>query len=122
MDLCAEYDWSPENLGEIENANAVGTGSHSTCGDAIRAYLRIAENRVIEETKFKVLGCVAVLGGSSTASRLIRGKTVDAVRAEIVELLEDESDEETVGRTCSLMAMRAVQAALEEYTAAAERE
>ncbi len=122
MDLRDEYDWSLENIGEIEDPSAVGIASHSTCGDAIRAYLKIDKNRVVEETRFKVLGCVTVLEGSSTASRLVKGKTVDMAKAEIVELLDGENGEKIEGNVCSLLAIRAVHAALEEYTAGAIRE
>ena len=68
---------NPRNVGEIENADAVGEVGNATCGDIMKMYLKINDDGVIEDVKFKTFGCGAAIATSSMATELIKGKTVE---------------------------------------------
>ena len=69
---------NPRNVGEIEDANAVGQVGNPQCGDIMKIYMKINDDtQVIEEVKFKTFGCGAAIATSSMATELVKGKTVD---------------------------------------------
>ena len=63
---------NPRNMGEIEDPSGVGTVGNAKCGDIMRIYLDIDENKVIRECKFKTFGCGAAVATSSMATELPR--------------------------------------------------
>ena len=67
---------NPRNVGEIEDANAVGTVGNAKCGDIMKIYMKI-ENDTIVDIKFKTFGCGAAVATSSMATELVKGKTID---------------------------------------------
>ena len=67
---------NPKNVGVIENADGVGTVGNATCGDIMKIYLKI-DNGVITDAKFQTFGCAAAIATSSTATEMIKGKTVE---------------------------------------------
>ncbi len=105
----------PRNVGEIENADGVGTVGNAKCGDIMRMYLKI-ENDVIVDCKFKTFGCGAAIATSSMATELIKGKTVDEAltltNSAVVEALEGLP---AVKVHCSVLAEEAVRSALADY-------
>ena len=106
---------NPRNMGELENANAVGTVGNAKCGDIMRIYLKI-ENNIVEDVSFKTFGCGAAIATSSIATELVKGKTVqeallvtnDAVVAALDGLPKAKVH-------CSLLAEEALHAALWDY-------
>ena len=66
---------NPRTVGEIENADGVGTVGNAKCGDIMRMYLEV-ENGVIKDVKFKTFGCGAAIATSSMATEMIKGKTL----------------------------------------------
>ena len=67
---------NPQNVGEVENYDAIGTVGNATCGDIMQITLKI-DNDVITDAKFKTFGCAAAIATSSTATEMIKGKTLD---------------------------------------------
>ena len=67
---------NPRNVGEIENANAVGEVGNAKCGDIMKIYMDI-EDDVIKDVKFKTFGCGAAIATSSMATEMVKGKSVD---------------------------------------------
>ncbi len=67
---------NPRNVGEIEDANAVGEVGNAKCGDIMKIYMKIQDN-VIQDVKFKTFGCGAAVATSSMATEMIKGKSVD---------------------------------------------
>ena len=63
---------NPRNVGEIADANAVGTVGNAKCGDIMKIYMKI-ENDIIEDVKFKTFGCGAAVATSSMATELVKG-------------------------------------------------
>ncbi|MBR2138325.1 MAG: Fe-S cluster assembly scaffold protein NifU [Bacilli bacterium] len=106
---------NPRNVGEIENADGIGTVGNAVCGDVMKMYLKI-EDDVIVDVKFKTFGCASAIATSSMATEMIKGKTVD----EALELTNKAVAEALNGLPpvkmhCSVLAEEAVQAAIADY-------
>ena len=67
---------NPRNVGEIPDANGVGTVGNAKCGDIMKMYLKV-ENGVIVDVKFKTFGCGAAIATSSMATEMVKGKTLE---------------------------------------------
>ena len=108
----------PRNVGEISDASGVGTVGNAKCGDIMRIYLKINDDGVIEDCKFKTFGCGAAIATSSMATEMIKGKTVEEAQqltnAAVAEALDGLPP---VKMHCSLLAEEAVKAALDDYHA-----
>ena len=115
--LVMEHFLNPRNVGEIENANGIGEVGNATCGDIMRMYLRIDDNK-ITDAKFKTFGCGAAIATSSMATEMIKNKTVDEALA-----LTNKAVAEALGGLppvkvhCSILAEQAIRAALSDYYA-----
>ena len=107
---------NPRNVGEIEDASGVGVVGNAKCGDILKIYLKIDENDVITDCKFKTFGCGAAIATSSMATELIKGKTVaealTLTNSAVVEALEGLPP---VKVHCSVLAEEAVKSALADY-------
>ncbi len=81
---------SPQNQGEIPDADAVGTVGSPECGDMLRMWLKFTEKdgkRVIDRASFQAFGCQTAIAVASMATELLRGKTADeAQRLTVQEL------------------------------------
>ncbi|MDO5112443.1 MAG: Fe-S cluster assembly scaffold protein NifU [Clostridia bacterium] len=107
---------NPRNVGEIENASGVGMVGNAKCGDIMQMFLKINEDGIIEDCKFKTFGCGAAVATSSMATELIKGKSIEEAEklsnAAVVEALEGLPPQKI---HCSVLAEEAVHAALEDY-------
>lgn len=106
---------NPRNVGELENANGVGTVGNAKCGDIMRIYLDIQDN-IINDVKFKTFGCGAAVATSSMATELVKGKTVQEALAVTNKAVMNALDGlPPVKIHCSLLAEEAIHAALWDY-------
>ena len=106
----------PRNMGEIENASGTGTVGNAKCGDIMRIYLKVDDNGVISEVKFKTFGCGAAIATSSMATEMIKGKTLkEALALTNAAVAEALDGLPPVKMHCSLLAEEAVKAAVEDY-------
>lgn len=107
---------NPRNTGEIPEANGVGEVGNAVCGDIMKMYLKINDQGVIEDVKFKTFGCGAAVATSSIATEMIKGKSIDdALRLTnkaVIEALDGLPPEKI---HCSVLAEQAVKAALSDY-------
>ena len=107
---------NPRNVGEIENADGVGTVGNSKCGDIMRMYLKVDDSGVITDCKFKTFGCGAAIATSSMATEMIKGKTLkEALKLTNKAVAEALDGLPPVKMHCSLLAEEAVKAAVEDY-------
>ena len=72
-----DHFMNPRNVGDVEDANAVGEVGNAKCGDIMKISMKINDDGVIEDVKFKTFGCGAAVATSSIATEMIKGKTVE---------------------------------------------
>lgn len=106
---------NPQNMGEMDDANAVGTVGNATCGDIMKIYMKIEDN-IVKDVSFQTFGCTAAIATSSIATSMIKGKTVDEAlkltNAEVVEKLGGLPPQKL---HCSVLAEEAIKAAVNDY-------
>ena len=75
---------NPRNVGELPDANGVGEVGNAKCGDIMKIYLKVSDDGIIEDVKFKTFGCGAAIATSSMATEMVKGKSLE----EIAKLLK----------------------------------
>ncbi len=110
-----DHFMNPRNMGEIKDADAVGTVGNPACGDVMRLYLKVKDDKVLD-AKFKTFGCGAAIATSSMATEMIKGKTVD----ESLKITNNAVAEALDGLPpnkmhCSVLAQEAIEAAINNY-------
>ena len=84
---------NPQNMGELADADAVGTVGNAQCGDMLRVWVKYKEERgkkVIDRASFQSFGCETAIAAASLAMELIRGKTAEEALALKTEELAGE--------------------------------
>jgi nitrogen fixation protein NifU and related proteins len=110
-----EHFTNPRNVGEIENADGVGEVGNMKCGDIMRIYIKVNEEDIIEDVKFRTFGCGAAIATSSVVTEMVKGKTID----EALEITNKQVAEELGGLPenkmhCSNLAADALHKAIED--------
>ncbi len=114
---------NPRNVGVLDkDSNNVGTGmvGAPACGDVMRLQIKVDDDGVIEDAKFKTYGCGSAIASSSLLTEWVKGKTLDEAQqiknTEIVEELELPP----VKIHCSVLAEDAIKAAINDLKSKAE--
>lgn len=107
---------NPRNVGEIEEASGVGEVGNPTCGDIMRISIKVSDDGIIEDVKFKTFGCGAAVATSSMVTEMVKGKTLD----EAMQITNKAVAEELGGLPankmhCSNLAADALHKAIENY-------
>ena len=106
----------PKNTGEIRGASGVGTVGNASCGDIMKIYLKIDENEIITDAKFKTFGCAAAIVSSDVAVSLIKGKSVDeALKVTNQDVLDVLGEMPAHKIHCSVLAQEAIEEAIKDY-------
>ncbi len=114
-DKVMDHFTNPRNVGEIENADAIGEVGNAKCGDIMKMYLKIDGN-VITDVKFKTFGCGAAVATSSMATELIKGRTIEeALQLTNKAVMEALDGLPPVKVHCSVLAEQAIKSALWNY-------
>jgi nitrogen fixation NifU-like protein len=110
-----EHFKNPRNMGEIPNADGVGTVGNPVCGDMMTIYIKVKDNR-LEDIKFKTFGCGAAIATSSMITELAKGKTLEEAtkitRADVADALGGLPP---IKMHCSNLAADALHAAIKDY-------
>ena len=110
-----EHFQNPRNVGEIENADGIGTVGNASCGDIMSIYIKV-ENDVITDIKFKTFGCGAAIATSSITTELVKGRTIaEAERLTRNQVAEALDGLPPIKMHCSNLATDALRAAIENY-------
>jgi nitrogen fixation NifU-like protein len=113
---------NPRNVGSFEKGDpSVGTGmvGAPACGDVMKLQIRVNEQGVIEDAKFKTYGCGSAIASSSLLTEWVKGKTLDQA-AEIKNTqIAEELALPPVKIHCSVLAEDAIRAAIADYQAKA---
>ncbi len=114
-DKVMEHFMNPRNVGEIPDADGIGSVGNPVCGDIMKMYIKVEDN-VITDVKFKTFGCGAAIATSSMATELIKGKTVEeALQLSNRAVAEALGGLPPVKMHCSVLAEEAIQSAIDDY-------
>jgi nitrogen fixation NifU-like protein len=110
-----DHFMNPRNMGEIKDADAVGTVGNPACGDVMRLYIKVSDDKILD-AKFKTFGCGAAIATSSMATEMIKGKTVDESLKITNEAVAEALDGLPPNKMhCSVLAQEAIEAAINNY-------
>lgn len=110
-----EHYTNPRNVGEIENADGVGQVGNPICGDIMKIYLKIEDNKIVD-AKFKTFGCGAAIATSSISTELIKNKTLEeASNLSNKEVVNALGGLPPVKMHCSVLAEEAIKKAILNY-------
>jgi NifU-like protein involved in Fe-S cluster formation len=116
----AEAMRNPQNMGELANADAVGTVGNSDCGEMLRMWVKFKEQngkKVIDRATFQSFGCETAIAVASLATELIRGKTADeALNLKTEELAGELGPLPPMKIHCAQLVEEALRSALEPET------
>ncbi len=108
----------PRNVGTLDkNDDSVGTGmvGAPACGDVMRLQIKVNDQGVIEDAKFKTYGCGSAIASSSLVTEWVKGKTLDdAAKISNADITE-ELALPPVKIHCSILAEDAIKAAIDDY-------
>jgi nitrogen fixation NifU-like protein len=113
-----EHYENPRNVGSMDAADPnVGTGlvGAPACGDVMKLQIRVNEQGVIEDAKFKTFGCGSAIASSSLATEWIKGMTVDQAMAIKNTQIVQELNLPPVKIHCSVLAEDAIKGAIADY-------
>lgn len=109
---------NPRNVGSLDKADKnVGTGlvGAPACGDVMKLQIKVNDQGIIEDAKFKTFGCGSAIASSSLATEWIRGKSIDEALALKNTTIAQELALPPVKIHCSILAEEAIQTAIEDY-------
>ena len=110
-----DHFMNPRNMGEIENADGMGTAGNPICGDTMKITLKIEEGRIVD-VKFKTFGCGAAIATSSMVTELVKGKTIEeALQVTNKTVAEALDGLPPIKLHCSVLAEEGIRAAIEDY-------
>ena len=110
-----EHFSNPRNVGEIEDADGVGTVGNPVCGDLMTIYIKVKDN-IIEDIKFKTFGCGAAIATSSMVTEMAMGKTLEeALKISRNDVADELEGLPPVKMHCSNLAADALKAAIDDY-------
>ncbi len=123
-DKVIDHYENPRNVGTFDkNDDSVGTGmvGAPACGDVMRLQIKVNDDGVIEDAKFKTYGCGSAIASSSLVTEWVKGKTLDeALQIKNVDIA-DELALPPVKIHCSILAEDAIKAAVNDYHARQEK-
>ncbi len=111
---------NPRNVGALDKNDAsVGTGmvGAPACGDVMKLQIKVGENGLIEDAKFKTYGCGSAIASSSLVTEWLKGKNLDEAQTIKNSDIADELELPPVKIHCSVLAEDAIKAAIADYKA-----
>ena len=117
-DKVIDHYENPRNVGKLNAEDPdVGTGmvGAPACGDVMRLQIKVNDEGIIEDAKFKTYGCGSAIASSSLVTELLKGKSLDEAMAIKNSEIAEELELPPVKIHCSILAEDAVKAAVSDY-------
>ena len=117
-DKVIEHYENPRNVGTLDKEDPnVGTGlvGAPACGDVMRLQIKVNDDGIIEDAKFKTFGCGSAIASSSLATEWIKGKNVDEAATIKNSQIAEELSLPPVKIHCSVLAEDAIKSAIEDF-------
>lgn len=117
-DKVLDHYENPRNVGVMDKSDkSVGTGmvGAPACGDVMKLQIKVGENGMIEDAKFKTYGCGSAIASSSLITEWVKGKTLDEALAIKNSDIVEELALPPVKIHCSVLAEDAIKAAIEDF-------
>ncbi|MEI7565459.1 MAG: Fe-S cluster assembly scaffold IscU [Burkholderiaceae bacterium] len=117
-DKVIDHYENPRNVGSFTKGDdQVGTGmvGAPACGDVMKLQIRVNEQGIIEDAKFKTYGCGSAIASSSLVTEWVKGKTLDQALEIKNSLIAEELALPPVKIHCSILAEDAIKAAVKDY-------
>lgn len=117
-DKVIDHYENPRNVGAFDNSDpTVGSGmvGAPACGDVMRLQIKVSDQGIIEDAKFKTYGCGSAIASSSLVTEWVKGKTLDEAQALKNTDIAEELALPPVKIHCSILAEDAIKAAIEDY-------
>jgi nitrogen fixation NifU-like protein len=110
-----EHFMNPRNVGEMPDADGIGTEGNPVCGDVMKLYIKVKDDRIVD-AKFQTFGCGAAIAVSSMITEMVKGKTLD----EAMQISKEAVAEALGGLPpqkmhCSNLGADALKKAIEDY-------
>ena len=106
---------NPKNVGKIENADGVGEVGNPVCGDIMRMYVKVENNKIVD-AKFQTFGCGAAIASSSVSTEMIKNKTLEeALQITNKDVVNELGGLPPVKLHCSVLAEEAIRKAIADY-------
>ena len=124
-DKVLDHYENPRNVGKLDDDDAnVGTGmvGAPACGDVMRLQIKVDDEGVIEDAKFKTYGCGSAIASSSLLTEWVKGRSLDQAKEIKNKDIADELGLPPVKIHCSVLAEDAIQAAIADVKAKREDE
>lgn len=109
---------NPRNVGSFDNSDAsVGSGmvGAPACGDVMKLQIKVNNEGIIEDARFKTYGCGSAIASSSLVTEWVKGKSLDEAQAIKNTDIADELELPPVKIHCSILAEDAIKAAIADY-------
>ena len=113
-----EHYENPRNVGSFDKGDeSVGTGmvGAPACGDVMKLQIKVGDDGIIQDAKFKTYGCGSAIASSSLVTEWVKGKTLDQAAALKNSQIAEELALPPVKIHCSILAEDAIKAAVEDY-------
>lgn len=117
-DKVLDHYENPRNVGSFDkNDQDVGTGmvGAPACGDVMKLQIKVDENGIISDARFKTYGCGSAIASSSLVTEWVKGKTLDEAGTIKNTTIAEELALPPVKIHCSILAEDAIKAAIEDY-------
>ena len=109
---------NPRNVGSFDNDDkSIGSGmvGAPACGDVMKLQIKVSEDGIIEDAKFKTYGCGSAIASSSLITEWVKGKTLDEAASIKNSAIAEELELPPVKVHCSILAEDAIKAAVSDY-------
>jgi len=114
-DKVLDHFFNPHNYGKMENPDGVGQIGNPVCGDVLKLYIKVKNNR-ISDIKFETLGCAAAIAVSSMITEIVKGKTIkQALKISKQDIADQLGGLPPIKMHCSNLAEQALKLAIENY-------